>query len=201
MSEEKHKDNPKSFFTPEQGSALIRLARQVITGRLRPDRATDGFAETPLDDDAFRARRGTFVTLTRQGKLRGCIGCIGSSQDIFSGVRDNALGAAFSDSRFNPLTDGELDDIAIEVTILTDAEELDYKGADDLLARLRPRVDGVIIRKGSLGATFLPQVWDQLPDPEVFLSHLCRKAGLSTDAWKKEDLVVMTYQVQYFEEK
>lgn len=201
MPEEKHKDNPKSSFTQEQGLALIRLARQVITNRLRPANAIDGFPETPEGDDALLSRRGTFVTLKHQGKLRGCIGCIGSSQDVFSGVRDNALGAAFNDSRFKPLTDGELDDIAIEVTILTDAQELDYTGADDLLARLRPHVDGVILRKGSLGATFLPQVWDQLPDPEVFLSHLCSKAGLSPNAWKKDEVMILTYQVQYFEEE
>ena len=84
--------------------------------------------------------------------------------------------------------------------MLTEPQSLFYDGADDLIAKLRPNVDGVILRKGYASATFLPQVWEQLPKPEAFLTHLCLKAGLSADAWRKSQLEVQTYQVQYFEE-
>ena len=200
MSENKGKACNVSFFTPEQGNALLRLARQAITDKLAPARKIDGFPDAPMDDEAYRCHRGTFVTLKHRGNLRGCIGSIGASQDVLSGVRENALHAAFQDNRFSSLTPEELDEITIEVTVLTEARPLDYRDAADLAAKLRPNVDGVILRKGEKGATFLPQVWEQLPDIEDFLANLCRKAGLQPDAWKKERLKILTYQVQCFEE-
>ncbi len=99
-----------------------------------------------------------------------------------------------------PLKPAELDRVDIEVSILTEPYPLEYRDSKDLLAKLRVNVDGVILRKGSASATFLPQVWEQLPRPEEFLSHLCMKAGLSADTWRESHLEVLTYQVQYFEE-
>jgi AmmeMemoRadiSam system protein A len=110
------------------------------------------------------------------------------------------LNAAFRDPRFPPLRPDELERVVLEVSVLTEPRPLPYSGAADLVARLRPGLDGVILKKGSAQATFLPQVWEQLPEPGPFLSHLCRKAGLSADAWKRGGLDVLTYQVQYFEE-
>ena len=89
----------------------------------------------------------------------------------------------------------------MEVSILTLPKPLEYDDAPDLIQKLRPKIDGVILRKGGASATFLPQVWDQLPDPEAFLSHLCAKAGLASNQWKKGDLEIQTYQVTYFEEE
>ena len=109
--------------------------------------------------------------------------------------------AAFHDPRFSPLSDQELEQVTIEVSVLSEPEPLTFQDGEDLLTKLRANVDGVIIRKGRASATFLPQVWEQLPRPEDFLSHLCAKAGLSSDAWKLSGLDVMTYQVQYFEEE
>jgi AmmeMemoRadiSam system protein A len=154
-----------------------------------------------LADRAFQSRRGTFVTLTIDGQLRGCIGNLEASESIAEGIKRNAVNAAFHDPRFPQLDAKELDKIHIEVSILTDPQPLEYRGSKDLIAKLRPHVDGVILRQGSAVATFLPQVWEQLPRPETFLSNLCRKAGLPGDTWQKGQLEIMTYQVQYFEEK
>ena len=115
-------------------------------------------------------------------------------------MRRNAINAAFHDPRFPPLSERELEKVDIEVSILTEPQPLEYADGEDLLTKLRVNVDGVIIRKGHASATFLPQVWEQLPDPEDFLEHLCMKAGLSSNAWRNTKLDVLTYQVQYFEE-
>jgi len=109
--------------------------------------------------------------------------------------------AAFNDSRFSPLSFEELKDTTIEVSILTQPKKINYTDADDLIAKLTPGIDGVIINKNYHSATFLPQVWEQLKDPETFLTHLCTKAGLSADAWKSSNLDVSTYQVQLFEDE
>ena len=119
---------------------------------------------------------------------------------IVSGVRENAINAAFHDPRFSPLKKKELDAVHIEVSVLSEPVPLAYTDADDLVAKLRPGIDGVILKKGHASATFLPQVWEQLPKPEQFLSHLCMKAGLPADQWREGDVTVLAYQVQYFEE-
>jgi AmmeMemoRadiSam system protein A len=132
--------------------------------------------------------------------LRGCIGSLTAVESISADVQHNAQNAAFHDPRFGPLTSSELDQVDIEVSILTRPARLAYTDGQDLLTKLRPGIDGVIIRKGSASATFLPQVWQQLPDKTDFLAHLCQKAGLSSNAWRSGKLEVKTYQVQYFEE-
>ncbi|KPA16005.1 AMMECR1 domain protein, partial [Candidatus Magnetomorum sp. HK-1] len=106
----------------------------------------------------------------------------------------------FHDPRFSSLSEDEYDNIHVEVSVLTEPVPLEYEDANDLITKLKPNVHGVILRKGYASATFLPQVWDQLPTHESFLSHLCLKAGLPGDTWKKERLEIQTYQVQYFEE-
>ncbi|MDL2275228.1 AmmeMemoRadiSam system protein A [Desulfosarcina sp. OttesenSCG-928-G10] len=188
---------PRLPLTPDQGSALVTLARNTLR---------DHFGEPvlPVDDryltELSAVHRGTFVTLTLDGQLRGCIGNLVATGSVVAGVQDNALHAAFHDSRFAPLTRAELDRIHIEVSVLTDPTPFPYTSGADLAARLRPGIDGVILRKGRSSATFLPQVWEDLSTPDIFLSHLCLKAGLSPKQWKKGDLLVSTYQVQYFEE-
>ena len=185
-------------LTGEQGAYLISVARATIERRLF-DKETKEVEHKDLPA-IFDTRRGTFVTLTKEGALRGCIGHIIPREGVLDGVRENAINAAFGDPRFPPLSPAEWGKIAVEVSILTDPKPLSYEGGDDLLRKLRPGVDGVILRKGYHQATFLPQVWDQLPKTEDFLTHLCMKAGLAGNAWKKGDLEVSTYQVQAFEE-
>jgi AmmeMemoRadiSam system protein A len=196
-------NNPKEEFNEEQGRVLLRLARQSLCRRLGIPTDNDedrALARSLQLDDMFRRRCGVFVTLQIKGRLRGCIGSLTGTETVQDGVMRNALCAAFSDSRFQPLTVNECERIDIEISILSEPQPLAYKDANDLLAKLRPQVDGVIIRKGVYGATFLPQVWDQLPHPEDFLSRLCQKAGLSSEIWRHEKLSVETYQVQHFHE-
>ena len=186
----------------DQGQALVNLARQTLLARFKRALSEDRVAqmESHLQDPELQAGCGTFVTLKIGGELRGCIGTLSSREAVVDGVRSNAVNAAFHDPRFRPLSEAELPRIAIEVSVLSHPEPLEYKGADDLAAKLRPHVDGVTLRKGLSSATFLPQVWEQLPDVSMFLSHLCLKAGLAKDAWRQGDLEIETYQVQYFEE-
>ena len=185
-------------LTEDQGRLLLKIARLTIEQELfaRKGQKVNETEVPPI----FQEKRGTFVTLTEKGQLRGCIGHIIPQESMLEGVRENALNAAFRDPRFHPLRPDEWKDVKIEVSILTDPKPLSYTDARDLLSKLRPGIDGVIIKKGYHQATFLPQVWDQLPDKREFLTHLCYKAGLDGDAWKETGLEVSTYQVQAFEE-
>jgi AmmeMemoRadiSam system protein A len=188
-------------LTEGQGRRLINIARRTIEARLdllaEPNKVVpDG----DLTDQAFREKRGTFVTLKIKGQLRGCMGCLTPSETILEGIQRNAINSAFNDPRFPQLTPAELDQAEIDISILTAPRKLEYQGGSELLQKLRPKTDGVIIGKGTARATFLPQVWEQLPNPEDFLAHLCRKAGLSPDEWRTGELDVSIYQVQYFNE-
>ncbi|MBN1850953.1 MAG: AmmeMemoRadiSam system protein A [Deltaproteobacteria bacterium] len=185
-------------LTEQEGHYLLSMARKTIEQRLF-NKA--GQKEETVQSPKFSERRGTFVTLTTNKNLRGCIGHIVPQETLLEGVQVNAINAAFHDPRFPPLSKREWDSIKIEVSVLTDPKPLHYTDANDLLNQIRPDVDGVIISKGYYQATFLPQVWDQLPDKKEFLTHLCLKAGLAGDAWKKEKLEVSLYQVQAFEEE
>ncbi|UCD79393.1 MAG: AmmeMemoRadiSam system protein B [Desulfobacterales bacterium] len=198
-----NKDNSGAQFNEAQGQILVKLARQTIADKLGAN-VTDpeaGASDRILQDDSFKRHCGTFVTLKIKGQLRGCIGNLTASESVLDGVRRNAINAAFHDPRFSPLSKDELDRTEIEVSILSEPQPLEFRDEQDLIAKLRVNVDGVIIRKGHASATFLPQVWEQLPEPDDFLTHLCMKAGLASDAWKSSQLEVLTYQVQYFEEK
>jgi AmmeMemoRadiSam system protein A len=182
-------------LTREEGDQLLSLARKTIEARMR--------GEPPPSEEVpgkLRRKGGTFVTLTMDGSLRGCIGHIVAREPIFEGVKENAVNAAFCDPRFRPLTPEEWERVRVEVSVLTDPQPLPYDGPEDLMEKLRVGVDGLIIRKGPRQSTFLPQVWEQLQSKEEFLTHLCLKAGLAGDAWKREPLEVFTYQVQAFEE-
>jgi AmmeMemoRadiSam system protein A len=188
-------------ITKEQGQRLVQVARRTIAAKLDTlDEASKVVPDKDLADPAFREKRGTFVTLKTKGQLRGCMGCLTPSETILEGIQRNAINAAFNDPRFPALTLIELDQTAIDISILTNPRELEYSEGSDLLEKLRPNIDGVIINKGLARATFLPQVWEQLPRPQDFLAHLCRKAGLSPDEWKRGGLDVSIYQVQYFHE-
>jgi AmmeMemoRadiSam system protein A len=192
-----------SKLTPDQGRALVALARQTLMAHFNRGLTEEQTAdlEARLEDEALGVHSGTFVTLKIGGELRGCIGSLVGREPLADGVRSNAINAAFHDPRFRRLTDKELDRVSIEVSVLTSPQPLEYSGPDDLIAKLRPGIDGVTLRRGAAGSTFLPQVWEQLPDPGSFLSHLCRKAGLPAGAWRDGDLDVEIYQVQYFEEQ
>ena len=192
-----------SQLNPDQGQTLVELARLAIAQELGIDSnsASSSNIQARLEDPVFDQQRGTFVTLHIQDQLRGCIGSLVETEPLRSSIRTNAVNAAFRDPRFPPLGKNEFPEITIEASILTEPQTLEYTDPQDLVNKLRPTIDGVILSKGPARSTFLPQVWEQLSEPEDFLSHLCLKAGLPQDAWKKEHLEIQTYQVQYFEEK
>jgi AmmeMemoRadiSam system protein A len=186
-------------LSPEDRQTLLKLAREAIR------RATQRRELPPVDADALaedlRRDGASFVTLTKHGALRGCIGTLEPRRSLALDVRENAVAAAFSDPRFPPVGADELDDLHVEVSVLSNPQPLAYDGPDDLMARLRPGVDGVVIESGWHRATFLPQVWEKLPSPRQFLEHLCLKAGLPPDAYLSPGLAVYTYQVEKFEEE
>jgi AmmeMemoRadiSam system protein A len=188
-------------LTEKQGQLLVRLARETIAARLGLSEAgSKKIPASDLTDTVFQEKRGTFVTLKIKKQLRGCIGCLTPSETILEGIQRNAINAAFNDPRFPALAGPELEQAEIEISILTNPQKLDYADGNDLLNKLRRNIDGVIIGQGMARATFLPQVWEQLPRTEDFLAHLCRKAGLSPDEWQRGELEVSIYQVQYFHE-
>lgn len=185
-------------LSAEDRQYLLTLARQTIASAL------EGRALPPvrLEDlsEELRAPGASFVTLTIDGQLRGCIGSLEARRPLALDVQENAQAAAFHDPRFPPLGSWELARVHIEISVLSRPQPLAYDGPDDLLARLRPHVDGVVIERGWHRATFLPQVWEKVPDPREFFAHLCLKAGLPPDDYRRPGLQVLTYQVEKFEE-
>lgn len=177
---------------------LLRLAREAIGAAVRekPLPPVDAARLAP----ALRQMGTCFVTLTASGELRGCIGGLHALDPLYEDVRQHALQAALRDYRFPPVTPDEVPSLDIEISVLTEPQPLDYGSPEDLLHRLRPEVDGVIISQGHRRATFLPQVWERVPDPELFLSMLCEKMGAPPDTWRRTQLDVQTYQVEKFTE-
>ena len=149
--------------------------------------------------DWLKQPGAVFVTLTQQGDLRGCIGSLEVSRPLLEDLQANARAAAFSDPRFLPLSRTELADTCIEVSLLSPAEIINFTSEADALTQLQPHIDGVILEYGSRRATFLPQVWQQLPEPRQFINNLKRKAGLSSNFWA-EDLQLSRYRVEKFKE-
>jgi AmmeMemoRadiSam system protein A len=185
-------------LTSEDRELLLRLARQAIveTAEGRPLPAL----ETAQLPEHLLGCAATFVTLTRRGGLRGCIGALQAQLPLAEDVRQHARAAASEDFRFIPVTPQEVPELEIEISILTDPSPLEFSGSDDLLARLRPGIDGVILVSGLHRATFLPQVWEKVADAESFLSMLCEKAGLPASAWRKPGIEIFTYRVESFHE-
>ena len=174
------------------GHTLLGLARQAIAARL-------GLAPPPRVPENLQAPGATFVTLTENGALRGCIGSLEARRPLGEDVIANACAAAFEDPRFLPLTRAEWPQVRLEVSLLSPPEAISCRDEADLLDQLRPGVDGLILAEGGRRATFLPQVWEQLPEPHRFLDHLRAKAGLPAGYWSPH-LRFWRYQVQHWSE-
>lgn len=188
------------MLTDEQGKILIRLARQVIEENLEMN-PTGPVSDEELKDPVLQEHKPLFVTLNKREQLRGCIGCLVATESVVEAVKRHAVNAAFFDQRFSPVTEEEVPELNINISLLTDPQPLEYQTGNELEKKLRPGIDGVILRDPSMGAaTFLPQVWEQLPTVPQFLNHLCGKAGMPEDTWQKRHLEIKTYQVQYFKE-
>lgn len=188
-------------WTQDHGNLLLALARYSIAQKLGITSKVPEPDLSEIPDTLLTEKRGVFVTLHKDGQLRGCIGNIAPEKSVLEGVKENAVSAAFNDSRFPPLTKEELAHIDIEVSLLTPPEQMQFSHTREMLDQLTPFEDGVIVEKDHRRATFLPQVWEQLPAREAFLSHLCLKAGCDSNAWQTGDLDLYTYQVQSFAEK
>ena len=178
---------------PELGPTLLQLSRAAISHRF--GQAMSASADLP----ELHQPGATFVTLTQQGDLRGCIGSLEAWRPLLTDVQENACAAAFRDPRFSPLSEAELPRTRVEVSLLTPAELLNWRDEADALAQLRPNIDGVIFTSGRHRSTFLPQVWEQLPDPAEFMAHLKQKAGLSADYWG-QNVQIERYSVKKWKE-
>lgn len=176
-------------------ATLLEVARASIRHGLRHRRALDA---NPNDyPETLRLHRATFVTLEIDGQLRGCIGALLAHQPLVQDVAVHAYAAAFEDPRFPELTSEEFGQLDVHISVLSPPEPLQFDSEEDLLARLRPGVDGLILHFRHHRATFLPAVWESLPDPYVFLAQLKRKAGLPLDFWSPE-LRAERYTAEYF---
>jgi uncharacterized protein len=185
-------------LTDEEKQTLLRLAREAMEYGVR------GKKLPPLDQNSITPRLheqgASFVTLTIDGELRGCIGALEAYQPLVDDVREHAAAAALEDPRFRPVDETELNKIKLEVSRLTAPSPLEYSSSEDLLAKLRPHVDGVILKSDFRRATFLPQVWEKIPNPQDFLDHLCAKMGARSNLWRNTKLQVYVYQVEEFHE-
>lgn len=185
-------------FTKEERKQLLDLARRTVKEVVTSNRLPAVDAKTlPAK---FAEPKGCFVTLTENGALRGCIGHIIPQLPLYQAVIENAQSAATRDHRFQPVRPDELDKLQVEVSVLTVPQPLAFSSPDDLLAKLKPHRDGVVLQINSRGATYLPQVWEQIPDKVMFLNTLSEKAGCAPDAWRGPGTAVAIYHVEAFKE-
>lgn len=188
------------YLTDEDKKILLAVACDAIVNATQNKKVED--LDMANYSKILREPGASFVTLHRKGdgQLRGCIGTLEAYQPLVRDVQHHAVAAALEDYRFPPVTINEVPNLNIEISRLTTPINLKYTNPLDLPGLLRPGVDGVILKDGFRKATFLPQVWEQLPDPEEFLAHLCRKMEGSPDRWKMKLLDVSIYQVEVFHE-
>jgi uncharacterized protein len=191
--------NPPQNLSDEDKLLLLRLARQSI--ELAVNRRS--LPQVLLDEVSalLRENGASFVTLSIAGDLRGCIGALEPYQPLVQDVCEHAAAAAIEDYRFPPVTIEEIPLLEIEISRLTPPQRFVYTSPEELIQGLRPHIDGVVLRDGFRRSTFLPQVWEKIPDPAQFLSQLCQKMGAPANLWRRKTLEVYTYQVEEFREQ
>lgn len=183
-------------YTNAQKKIMLNLARKTLENYF-------GLTKNIEKGDLpkfLKEKRGCFVTLTKNDQLRGCMGYIEPVASLGSAISDNAINAAINDPRFAKLNKSELEEIKIEISVLTVPKKLKYTAISDMISKIKPHIHGIILKKGGYSATFLPQVWDEVPKKEQFLSYLSIKAGLNKDAWKKNP-EIYTYEAEHFLEE
>ncbi len=181
-------------MTSAQGEILLPIARAAISQALNVPRTADESAPWLAE------RAACFVTLTQQGELRGCIGTLEAHRTLLDDVKSNAVSAAFHDPRFAPLRAYELPGTRVEVSVLSAPEPMSFRDEADALAQLRPHEDGIVLEYGLRRSTFLPQVWEQLPEADAFLARLKQKAGLLPHFWA-DGIRLSRYSVQKWKEQ
>lgn len=184
-----------SSLNESEQSTLLSIARQSIEYGLYHGRSlpVDSSEHVP----ALQVLRASFVTLERNGHLRGCIGMLEAVRPLVEDVARNAFAAAFEDPRFPPLKRQELGDLDLHISVLSPSVAMNFMDEADLIRQLQPDIDGLILHDRGYRGTFLPSVWQQLPDPRQFLCHLKQKAGLPGDYWS-DTLTVRRYSTQMF---
>lgn len=182
-------------FNPDERAKLHNMARESIRHGLKYKQSL------PIEIDEYSSysqeNRASFVTLTKNSQLRGCIGTLEAFQPLVKDVIDHAFAAAFQDPRFPSLQPQELDEIEIKISVLSPPEPMIVKMEVELLQQIRPDIDGLILQDDLYKATFLPSVWEQLPNPEDFIAYLKRKAGLRANYWS-DTLQVWRYTTEEF---
>lgn len=185
------------YLTDEQRSKLLQVARESIHEGCKKNRPS------PVDTGEFEMvlqnRGASFVTLKIEDALRGCIGTLEASQSLVQDVSIHAYAAAFSDPRFSAVTRDELELINISISVLTTAEKIDFEDEIDLLEKIQPDIDGLILEDGTHRGTFLPSVWKSLPEKNNFLQQLKRKAGMPENYWSEEITVSRYHTVEFAE--
>ena len=180
----------------EEKQTLLKLARVAIKRKANNLSSLKiELADYPANLQKIHA---TFVTITKKGLLRGCIGTLEAYQSLVEDVYEHAVAAAFEDFRFPPVQLKEVNQLKIEVSVLSEPEVLDFNDPIEIVDKIRVGIDGVVINDGVRRATFLPQVWEKVPDPEDFLSQLCYKMGAAPDCWRSNNLRISVYQVDEF---
>jgi hypothetical protein len=180
----------------EEQKTLLDLAEKTLQSHYNGVEYLIDYSSLP---ERLREEKACFVTLNENRQLRGCIGHLTAQEELYKCVMDNALNAALHDGRFTPVTKDELGEIKIEVSVLSEPRRMSYDSPDDLLAKLIPGVDGVILKSGMRQSTYLPVVWEQLPNKEEFLGNLCLKQGSPANCWKTAE--TYTYQAQEFHQE
>jgi len=185
------------WLLDDYGQLLLQIARAAISNALRRPMA----APEPAGQAAqvLNAPGASFVTLNQREQLRGCIGSLQAHRPLIQDIRANAVAAALRDPRFAPLTLAEFNITTVEVSVLSAMQPMPFASEADALAQLRPGVDGVVFEFGRYRSTFLPQVWEQLPNAAEFMAHLKHKAGLAPDFWAPE-VRLQRYTVSKFKE-
>lgn len=199
MEEGFHQNHRQTSLSDDERKILLQLSREALKEGVR------GKILDPLDlnglPNLLTQPGATFVTLTRDNELRGCIGSLEPKRPLAEDVRVHAVAAAMEDYRFPAVEEHEVDHLCIEISRLTSPQLIGSQDPESILSQIRPGVDGVILQKGARRATFLPQVWNKVPEVDVFLEMLCRKMGSAADCWKEPGVQVFTYQVEKFQER
>ncbi len=189
------KQTEKTISAADRQQLLLKLARESIEYRLQHNyEISIRIGDYPPE---LQQERATFVTLHLKNQLRGCIGTLEAYQPLVLDVAHNAYAAAFTDPRFMPVTQSEVTELEIHISILNPAEEMHFESEQDLIDQLRPDIDGLIMQDGNRRGTFLPSVWEQLAEPREFIHHLKLKAGLPASHWS-DTLQVWRYTTTSF---
>jgi AmmeMemoRadiSam system protein A len=189
----------RESFSATERRWLLELARKNLMSA-----SASGSVLEAVEKDVpqkLAVNKACFVTLTKEGALRGCVGHLRASGPLHQAVAETTHRAALHDPRFPPVQPDELDQIRIEISVLTEPQPLEFNSPEDLLSKLHPNEDGVLLQIGRSSATFLPQVWEQVTDKVKFLERLAQKAGCAPSAWRGKDVSVSIYHVEWFEEE